>query len=154
MSASEANQQTSARTAPATSPAGVTSLAAAREAYQAYGRAFCMATRTAPEEVDWKDEAISLVGLWMKVLQDLQLSDSGWALMTAYLRLDTIRCLGATQRLLSADVVNRMDQRAKECFDHQGQRIASDESPGSIVIEGSMDVGRMSSLRTRGASIH
>ena len=154
MSASEANQQASTRTAPATVPTGATRLDAAKEGYQPYGRAFCMATRTEPEEVDWKDEAISLVGLWMKVLQNLQQSDSGWSLMTAYLQLDTVRAVAATQRILPSDVLNRMEQRAKEFFDHQGQRIAGDDTPGTIAIEGRMDVGRMTCLRIRGASIH
>lgn len=156
MSATQTNQQSNARGAASEGAAAPHVLTSVSEPLLPYGQAFCHFTQTSPEEVDWKPEAISLVGLWMKAVHDLQVSDSGWALVTAFVRLDTIRATGATQGLLPADVAGRMDARAKDCFQYQGKRLLGDESSSTLSIEGSVSVGvgGMGSLRTRGATVH
>lgn len=136
------------------STAGFKALSDASEPYQPFGRAFCQFTRTAPEEIDWKDEAIRLVGQWMRTLQDLQVSSSGLGLLTAYVRLDAIRGTGEALQLISAEVAGRMEKRAKDCFAQRGERLTTSDSPGCIVIEGWMDVDQAGSLRTSDITIH
>lgn len=154
MSASPANHQSDTSDAAGGVGIASTPLTSLNEGQLPYGQAFCHFTRTPHEEVDWKSEAISLIRLWMKGVQDLQVSDSGLALLTAYVRLDAIRHTGVAQGLLPASVSERMNERVKECFQQQGRRLASDSSPDSVLIEASVSLGDMGSLRTRGATIH
>ncbi|AVG43872.1 MULTISPECIES: hypothetical protein [Achromobacter] len=154
MSASPANHQSETSSAAGGVRIASTPLTSLNENQRPYGQAFCHFTRSRHEELDWKPEAISLVRLWMKGVQDLQVSDSGLGLLTAYVRLDAIRNTGAVQGLLPASVSDRMNERVKECFRQQGRRLASDSSPDSVLIEASVSLGDMGSLRTRGATVH
>jgi len=154
MSASHADHQSNTscdRGAGRKAPASLTTLS---ESLLPYGKAFCHFTRTFHEEVDWRPEAISLICLWMKGVQDLQVSDCGLGLITAYVRLDAIRNVGMIQGLLSADVAGRMNDRVKETFQQQGRRLANASSPNTVQIEGSVDLGDAGTLRARGATIH